>query len=787
MATTDPQPRDGKHAVDVHAEITGLSAYAILNKVHLLYQECNKNDTDNARYFREIVPVIDQMLQQARLLAADDPAALAEVLNTLGFMLWERGDLATALRHLDHALALAPESVPIHFNRGAILLSVGRYTEGWLDWGWPWIREQHRRTFLPATPDHAFALAHRQPIWDGTRAAGRTILLLADQGMGDALLFIRYAQTVAGMGARVVLQCHRRMAALMSRAAGVHAVIARGAAWPADIDEYAPLTRLPAIIDAGSRLLSETVPYLTADPQRCAVWRQMLDNHWGPRRPERLRVGLVWAATVTNARDFHRSLRDITRLAPLLTVDGIDFVSVQGDDSAQLLDRWRADGGPANRILDVRDALGDFMETAALLTQLDLLIGVDGAVVNAAGALGVPVWVLVGSVCDWRWLPGDTSTPWFPTARMFRQRQPGDWSTVIEQVREALVIMVQERQHSSGHAVLEQAMLAYQQQDYPRAVALCQTATRSLPERADGWCLLGMALRQTGALVDAVGAYRQALLLRPDYPEANHNLDNLLRHAIDAIRQPSTAIGLYLLTRCEQQSGNRVMSGIFAGMQLPDDGFYWKLQMLIGVYEAELHPWLHEWITAYHNAARSYTRLINIGCGEGYYAVGLARLWSQTRVYAFDNDERAQALCRHTATLNGVLDQMEIAGYCDPAMLQTTIDPNRTLLVIDCEGCEYALLDPALVPALAHCDLLIECHDHLPVPNGPAPTRSISDTLRLRFAATHRVEAIRSGARDPNTVPFMDNMNDLLRWLSVCEYRGGVQTWLRLTAHLSFT
>ncbi|MBF0158824.1 MAG: hypothetical protein HQL58_04815 [Magnetococcales bacterium] len=269
--------------------------------------------------------------------------------------------------------------------------------------------------------------------------------------------------------------------------------------------------------------------------------------------------------------------------------------------------------------------------------------------------------------------------------------------------------------------------------------------------------------------IETLVAWRQTLSQDPDNQEVRTQLQQLLTESLMQVGEPARIIGICLLILCEIETGHRVQSGVFKGLQLHQSAFYWKLPMLLGTYEMELVPWIHE-------AMRTdYTAVINIGCGEGYYIAGMARQMSATtRFYAFDTSQEAQALCRETARINNVSERITTGGYCSPQMLQELVQNQRALVLIDCEGCEYDMLDPSLVPGLVNSDLIIECHDH------QQPHQHITATLTNRFAATHRVESVRAGARDPNTMPLMDSMHDVLRWLSVCEFRGSVQNWLRL-------
>jgi SAM-dependent methyltransferase len=215
--------------------------------------------------------------------------------------------------------------------------------------------------------------------------------------------------------------------------------------------------------------------------------------------------------------------------------------------------------------------------------------------------------------------------------------------------------------------------------------------------------------------------------------------------------------------------GYRVQSGPFVGMQLPTEAAWNRdgdlAPKLLGCYEEELHRPLAELV------ARKPVRILNIGCAEGYYAVGLARLAPYATVFAYDINEDAQAICRLAAVANGVGSRLIVGGECTPEGLRTQIARDgRTLIVMDCEGAELTLLDPKTVPELATCDILVECHDFL--------DRAITHTLRERLTLSHVVEDIVEGARDPNKNALVRQWDSLDRWLIVNEGRPEMMNWL---------
>jgi hypothetical protein len=218
--------------------------------------------------------------------------------------------------------------------------------------------------------------------------------------------------------------------------------------------------------------------------------------------------------------------------------------------------------------------------------------------------------------------------------------------------------------------------------------------------------------------------------------------------------------------------GDKVHLGPFRGMTMlpPDDGTISAfVPRLLGFYEQELHPHVEAAI------ARGYGAIVNVGCAEGYYAVGLARRLPETRHFAFDIAPQAQAMCRQAATTNEVLDRLEIAGECDHAAMSRIIGQHASaLLVVDCEGAEGKLLNPAACPALRQADIIVECHEFI-VPG-------ITDLLTRRFADSHDIVRVEEGGRNPMELDFAQHYSNIDRWLMVMEDRPRLMWWLILTA-----
>jgi tetratricopeptide (TPR) repeat protein len=322
-----------------------------------------------------------------------------------------------ALESFDRALALAPDLAEAHWNKGLLLLSLGDFARGLPDYEWRWRREGEMKP-------RNFA----QPVWQGEDLGGRKILLHAEQGFGDSIQLLRYVPMVVAKGGRVVLEIPDSLMPLIGRGDGVVAMVRPGAPLP-PFDLHCPLLSLPLAFGTTLATIPAEVPYLRVPAERAANWRTWLPGSGRPR------VGLVWSGKPSHKNDHNRSIA-FHRLAPLLSLPGVDFISLQREYREADLAALAA----CPNLLRLDAALSDFADTAAVVEALDLVITVDTAVAHLAGALGKPVWILLSSIQDWRWLQQREDSPWYPTARLFRQPEIGDWDSVIARVARELAV-----------------------------------------------------------------------------------------------------------------------------------------------------------------------------------------------------------------------------------------------------------------------------------------------------------------------------------------------------------
>ncbi len=342
----------------------------------------------------------------ARALALDPNAAAAE--NSYGSALEALGDNAGARAAYDRALALNPELHEARFNRALATLQHGDYLNGLADY------EARRR--LKGFPDYP----SQAPEWRGEVLTGKTLVLYAEQGFGDTLQFARFA-SFAAEGARIVLAVQPPLVRLLQGMPGVAAVISTLDPPPTH-DLVAPLLSVPHKLGIELATLPNAVPYIV--PPKPMV----LDG-----AGRNFRVGIAWTGSAAN-RINHRRSSPVEALSPLTCLEGVQLYGLQvGPEAAQL-----AGVAFGAKIVDLAPRLVDFHDTASAIMALDLVVTIDTSVAHLAGALGHPVWVMLSKGGDWRYLQAHADSPWYPTMRLFRQPEAGDWASVVEQVRQAL-------------------------------------------------------------------------------------------------------------------------------------------------------------------------------------------------------------------------------------------------------------------------------------------------------------------------------------------------------------
>ena len=341
----------------------------------------------------------------------------AEAYNTAASVLLKKGLCVEAIENYGHALRLKPDYAEAHCNLGMALLLGGRFEEGWAEYAW-----------RLKTDKAAYLRGHPAPCWDGSSFAGKTLLVRHEQGFGDNIQFIRYLPMVKRLGGRVSCEMLRPLVGLFGGFGGVDELVeaSSATALAGDLDFYVPLLELPRILGTTLETIPAGVPYLHADPVKAQRWR-------GRFSQMELNVGIVWAGQPAHPEDRARSCH-LRHFVPLSKIPGVQLFGLQkGSAAAQVKDL-----AAEISLTNLGEELDDFTDTAAVIENLDLVISVDTAVLHLAGAMAKPVWAILASAPDWRWMLERRDSPWYPTIRLFRQRQYGDWDDVFQRVSQEL-------------------------------------------------------------------------------------------------------------------------------------------------------------------------------------------------------------------------------------------------------------------------------------------------------------------------------------------------------------
>jgi len=370
---------------------------------------------------RALIVADDSALEQAaagfeRRLAMHPDDASGH--HQLAHLRLREGRAREAVAGYERAIALQPDEPEFHFSLAQALLLLGRYEDGWREYEWRWRMERFN------LPMRRFT----QPCWDGRALEGGTLLVHGETGLGDTFLFVRYAALAAQRCARVVVECQAPLVALVAGVNGVAQVVAQGEPLPA-FDAHIPLIGFPRRFGTTITTIPWTGPYIHPDPQRLRNWADAV----AAQKHRRRKVGLVWTGNPENLGNRDRSVT-LQQLGLLAEAPEVTFFSLQkGVDAAQ-----RGPIPDGMHFVDLTDSIRDFADTAALMTQLDLVITVDTSVLHLAGAMGRPTWALVPFAPPWLYHLERDDNPWYPGMRLFRQHSEGDWGKPLQQMREAL-------------------------------------------------------------------------------------------------------------------------------------------------------------------------------------------------------------------------------------------------------------------------------------------------------------------------------------------------------------
>ena len=377
--------------------------------------------------------------------------SLVEVHNFLGLVLQQQGKLDEALACYSEALRHKPDYFEAHFNRGILLLLHGDLERGWQEYEWRW----RDKNYNPCR--------FSQPLWDGSDLKGKTILFHAEQGIGDAIQFVRYAPLIQKRGGTVLFECPAPLTRLFANLPGIDRLVPADSPLPA-FDVHLPLLSAPGIFGTTLATIPADIPYVFAERVASASgeWRVASDE--GPlhsplatrhspllvatrhspllvaTRHSPLLVGVSWQGNPDHLGDRYRSF-PLKCFEALARVQGVRLFSLQKGFGTEQL----TEVNDLFPVVDLGSQFRDFMDMAAVMMNLDLVVTVDSAPAHLAGALGIPVWVALPLVPDWRWLLNRADSPWYPTMRLFRQTTWGDWNSVFERMAKALSALVADR------------------------------------------------------------------------------------------------------------------------------------------------------------------------------------------------------------------------------------------------------------------------------------------------------------------------------------------------------
>jgi tetratricopeptide (TPR) repeat protein len=459
------------------------------------------NNLGNALRYKGLLNESAACLQKAIELKADYP----EAYNNLGITMMQQGLTPEATAFYDKALHFAADYAEPHLNRSLAWLSLGDFDRGWMEYEWR-LKGKVWRTY-------------KQPRLSIEAVEGRTVLLYYEQGIGDSLQFVRYAGLLKQRGARVLVQPHEALVKLLKHCPEIDLVLHPKDAPPA-FDSHAPLLSLPAIFRTRTETIPANCPYIRTDSALVEAWRKKLQAYSG------LKVGIAWQGNPDHRGDHLRSI-PLKMFEPLLSSAGVQFFSLQkgfGREQLKVLPTGVS-------VVDLADQLPDFSDTAAAMQALDLVICCDTSVGHLAGAMGIPVWIAIPFASDWRWLRHRADSPWYPSARLFRQKAPNGWKDVLSKIEQELRRLgASKSKHAEGPGRAAALTHVHSGVSHIRDGKFADAAEsfRLALEHDPTWCVayhnLGVAMAMQKQLVEAMKSFRQAIELNPTYGEAHANL-----------------------------------------------------------------------------------------------------------------------------------------------------------------------------------------------------------------------------------------------------------------------
>jgi len=436
--------------------------------------------------------------------------SFAEAYVTIATALQALGKPYEAMASCHRALAIDPNCAEAHWNLALALLQVGEYRQGWEEFQWRWKKRGYTsaaRTFL-------------QPEWDGATFPGKKILIHCEQAFGDSIQFARFLPLVAERGGKVIVECPSPLRTIMESVKGVTEVVSSGDN-PPPFDFHLPLMSLPLIFNTQLASVPKETPYILPSLEKLAKWSsRFLDTR-------SFRVGIAWAGR--KRPDPNRTC-PFRNLLPLADISGVSLYSLQM--SCDMRETENTSQGIG--VIDFTSDIDDFADTAALIANLDLVISIDTAVAHLSGALGKETWVLLPHAADWRWMLERDDSPWYPTAKLYRQESPGDWPGVVTRLEKALRERVSRYQSQAGQysPELEEAysegLSLLQEGDAAAAENPLCRALLANPHVPEVFNALGFLAREQGKAPMAGSFFRHAVAIDPLFADGHINLGNVL-------------------------------------------------------------------------------------------------------------------------------------------------------------------------------------------------------------------------------------------------------------------
>ncbi len=374
------------------------------------------NNMGNSLRYLQRIDEADACFQKAIDL---QPDYLNAFKNRGTLHVWS-GNLERGLKFYELALRINPNEAELHRNLGVIYLLQGRFEEGWAEYRWRWRVGDLHRPKVPA------------PVWDGSDLRGKSILLTAEQGLGDTLHFVRFAQVLREQGANTTVYCQPALVALLRNSTTLGPMFPNSLPFERPVDYQCSLLDAADLMRVNADSIPKHVPYVFPAENLMRYWSNRF-----PKNSNIFRVGIAWQGNPDHQADMFRSI-PLKHFETLASLPRVELISLQSGFGTEQLGAWQ--GARPVTVLDpnLDQTSGAFMDTAAIMRHLDLIVTSDTSIAHLAGALGVPTWIALNCMPDWRWLLNRADSPWYPSVRLYRQTVQGDWAQVFAAIRDDL-------------------------------------------------------------------------------------------------------------------------------------------------------------------------------------------------------------------------------------------------------------------------------------------------------------------------------------------------------------